>query len=35
MSNLVHIFGGSISVEDRVEGDPAKGSRIILDLKKA
>lgn len=33
--SLVHSFGGNIRVEDRVKDDAAKGSRIILDLKKA
>jgi signal transduction histidine kinase len=35
LSSLVHSFGGSTRVEDRVKGDASKGSRIILDLKKA
>jgi signal transduction histidine kinase len=35
LSSLIHSFGGHIQVEDRVKGDTSRGSRIILDLKKA
>jgi sensor histidine kinase regulating citrate/malate metabolism len=32
--SLVHTFGGQIYVEDRIPGEPKKGSRIVLTLKK-
>ncbi len=35
LASLIHTFGGDIRIEDRVKGDIAKGSRIILNLKKA